>query len=783
MRVEVPLRNKLYSGVVIAVHNQPPEQTARPIVSIIDEEPIVYPEQVRLWEWIAEYYCCTIGEVMAGALPKGLKLVSETCIRLNPYVDLPKFHELSAKENIIVEALGNQQELSIEDIRKILKQITVYPLVKKLLERRTIYIHEELKYSFKPKVVDFIKLSQDVMESEEEQHLALDKVKRSEKQQRVLAYLLDQESLDLEHRKTNIISATETDHGVMRAMQKKSIIDIVKREVSRLNKDYYPNIQPFPELSMAQSAALDDLNQQLKVHNTILLHGITGSGKTRLYLDKIQEVDQAGGQVLFLLPEIALTTQMVHRIRNHFGDKVVFYHSRMSLNERVELWHAVRTGHSIIIGARSSLFLPFKDLRLIIVDEEHDGSYKQQDPSPRYNARDTAIYMGHLMNAKVILGTATPSLETYQNARVGKYGWVSLSERYGKSQLPQIDVIDLSSKEEEIKGNTVLSQSMYKAIEDVLEKKEQVLLFQNRRGFAPTLKCYSCAWHAECINCDVGMTVHQFTHEMRCHYCGYRLPLPKACPSCNNMDLRHIGFGTEKVEEVLVENFPKARVARIDYDSVKSKFSYEQVMDKIHQGHVDIIVGTQMVTKGLDFDNITLVGVLNADALFNFPNFRASERAFQLLTQVSGRAGRREKKSQVLIQTLQVDHTVIQDVIDANFERFANRELSERKDFVYPPFYRVISVELKHKKNQTVITAAYELSNKLKIHLGRRVIGPATPHIARVRNQYVQSIMIKVERNNKAIKRVKDYLTSSRDWLRMKEGLSSVRVNINVDPN
>ena len=619
-----------------------------------------------------------------------------------------------------------------------------------MLDKHLIRIEEELEEKYKEKKQDFVRLTEMYKEDENLLSKALDLISRSEKQTRALLAYIQESKHNDEVAKFLIYKKAEVDQSVIKALEKKGIFQIVKRSVDRIHIPKNLKIDSKP-LTAVQLKVLTSINEMFDSNNRVLLHGITGSGKTKVYIEKIKQTIGEGGQALYLVPEIALTTQMLKRVRSEFDIEIGFYHSRMNIHERVELWQKVKDGLPVVIGARSSLFLPFDQLKLIIIDEEHDNSYKQQDPNPRYNARDAAMYLAQLFKAQVLLGTATPSLESLHNSHSGKYGYVELRSRYGNALLPDIEIVDLRIARQTKSMKNHFSLQLLNEIAVRLEKKEQVILFQNRRGYAPTLKCHQCGWHAECPNCDVSLTVHQYFEELRCHYCNHKTPILQTCPACGNFQLSKMGFGTEKVEVALKDLFPNAKISRMDHDAVRSKMSYEKIIHQMESGRIDILVGTQMITKGLDFDHVTLVGILNADALFMFPDFRATEKAFHLLTQVSGRAGRKEKAGKVLIQTSNPEHPVIVDVINGAFKHFADRELSERKHFSYPPYVRIISVTIKHKVKKTVAKAALKFVSELKKHLGRRVLGPTVPYIGKVRNMYIQQVMIKLENSPKTL--------------------------------
>ncbi len=781
-RVEVPLKNKLYSALVIELHSSHDgDYKPRKIISVIDQEPIIDHHQYKLWKWISQYYCCTIGEVMNIALPSGLKLSSETKIYINSEQDLSAF-ELTDEEYLVAEAVGIQNELSIDEVRSILDKKTVYPVIRKLIDKEVAYIKEELKQIYKPKTIGVVRLAEKYIEDKNLLTDVLDQLKRTEKQTKAILaiYQLSKKLTDIP--KTEIYSLSSSNSAVLNALEKKGIIVQDSIEVSRLSTGNSTKNHELSPLSDHQADALVSIKDKFESCDNVLLYGVTGSGKTRVYIELIKEQLSKGKQVLYLLPEIALTTQIVERLKNVFGNDIGVYHSKMGNAQRVELWKAAKNEKPIIVGARSSMFLPFTNLGLVIIDEEHDPSYKQKDPSPRYQGRDVAVVMAKLYQSKVVLGTATPSLESFTNVKNGKYEMVQMQERFGDLALPEIQLIDLKQQYKKNKIKLGFSLELRDAIKATLELGEQVMIFQNRRGYAPTLSCEVCGWHSECTNCDISLTVHKYFDELRCHYCGLRKKMINSCPACGSPNPKQKGTGTEKIELDLREMFPEARIARMDFDTTKSRSSYENIISNFANGKVNVLVGTQMITKGLDFDNLGLVGILNADMSLQFPDFRSGERAFQLFTQVSGRAGRKHKQGKVIIQTFQPTHPVIMETIDGNFDRFYIRETNERKKFIYPPFYRLIDITLKHKDPKTVLNAAHYFKKMLAAKLGNRIIGPSQPGVARLRGLYLQKILIKIEKDPKVITKVKNYLLDVRDNAKNAPGIKSVRVNIDVDP-
>jgi len=785
VRVEVSLKNKLYSAIVAEIYEDLAlEYKAKPIVAMLDKVPLVTEHQLTLWRWMADYYCCTVGEVMNVAMPSGLKLESETRVVYNGDFD-EHVHELSDDEYLVAEAVSIQNELTILQIQEILNKKTIFPVLRSLLDKKVISIKEELIEKFKPKMASFMTLNEPYISDINRLTEAFDLVTKSEKQTKVLlAFVQLSRNKHFTLPVSDICQLSGTDNSAVQALVKKEIFTVSKQRLSRIfnNGSSNDETEALQSLSYQQIIALDEIRVCLENNQPVLLHGITGSGKTRVYAELIQQNMAAGKQTLYLLPEIALTNHMVERLKTIFGADVLVYHSRMNNQERVEMWNATLMGAKIIIAARSGIFLPFIHLGLVIVDEEHDPSFKQNDPNPRYNARDAAIYMSHHAGADIVLGSATPSLESYANAVNKKYGLVHMADRHGESVLPKIKIVDLKDEHKDKRFKGIFSHELITAIEDALVNKSQVLLFQNRRGYAPTINCHVCGWKADCANCDVHLTVHKAFNELRCHYCGTRSKIPVQCPACGNHDLFEQGFGTEKIEEDIKSLFPTALVARLDMDTAKTKVAFENIIHDFEERRIDILVGTQMITKGLDFGNISLVGVLNADAILRYPDLRANERAFQLLTQVSGRAGRRAIQGQVIIQTYDPSHPVIIETMHHMYDRFFERESAERKAFVYPPYFRMIQIELLHKNAGTCAHAAATYAEMVRKLIGNRIIGPAVPSISRIRGQYIQTITIKMEKDSKVVSKIKQIIMEEREKLRLIPACKSVRVNIDVDP-
>ncbi len=783
VRVEVPFgKNKLYSGLIVGTQAAPaPNQRIKAIFSVLDKEPILAERHWEFWQWLAAYYGCTVGQVMTAALPSNLKLTSETRIMLSPLYD-ENYDGLNNNEFMIAEALSFQEELSLDEVRKILNLKSTYHVIAGLLDKKVIYLKEELKEKFKPKTISCVRLLEPYVSEPEAIEEAFKLCKRSAKQQNaILAYLqLDKKQEFI--RKQDIYNNAGVDSAVVKAIAKKKIWEIYDREVDRTG-GYTGDIIDAHPLTEQQLRALKEIDSSFSEKNVTLLHGVTGSGKTRVYIELIQKAIDRGEQVLYLLPEIALTTQIITRLQKIFGDQIAVYHSRMNNNERVEVWHQVVRGQrKLVLGARSSLFLPFQKLNMIVVDEEHDRSFKQHDPAPRYNGRDGAVYLANLFGAKTLLGTATPSVETFYNAQKGKYALVQMPERIGGLEMPDVVITDAKKEMKQRKLQSHFTTKLLEELKTTLENGAQAILFQNRRGYAPTMRCTTCGWHQECIHCDVSLTYHKFFNNLQCHYCGYSISLPKICPTCGLAELKLQGFGTEKIEDELKIYLPDAKIGRMDLDTVRTKNALGTIINDFEEKRIDILVGTQMVTKGLDFENVGLVGVISADQLLQFPDFRASERGFQLITQVAGRAGRKKKQGKVIVQAMNTTHPVLKEVIEHDYLQFYNREIMERQAFRYPPFARLIKITLKHKKPDVLNHGTKIFADFLRKQLGDRLRGPAVPHPARVRGQYLLDILLKLENNGKLLAQTKAWIQDAVSLLRNERGYSGVRVNVDVDP-
>ncbi|WP_299386077.1 primosomal protein N' [uncultured Lacinutrix sp.] len=783
MRVSVPFgKTKIHTGLVGAIHTNPPlVYEAKEIHQILDETPIVTQKQLELWQWIAKYYMCTVGEVMRAALPNAFILESETLVSRNLKKEI-KDTDLKDDEYLVYEALHHQSTLKIQEISSILDKKNVLPVIKRLIEKEVILLQEEIYDKYKPKYVRYVKLMPEYT-SEIGLHELLNDLSRAEKQRQVVMTLF---SISAKTKKPvkvkELIEESGGSSAIVKTLIDKGVLEEYHIQTDRVQYDGDEN-EETKALNEYQTKALEEIEASFETQNVTLLHGITSSGKTEVYVKLIEQILSEGRQVLYLLPEIALTTQLVVRLQNYFGEQVAVFHSKYSAHERVEVYNQV-LGNSakakIVLGARSSIFLPFNDLGLIIVDEEHEQSFKQFDPAPRYHARDAAIVLAHLHKAKTLLGSATPSLESYNNAIENKYGLVEINRRYNNVQLPDIELVDLAEKYKKKRMKGHFSDRMIEEITEALEEGYQVILFQNRRGYSPIVECNTCGHSPQCTNCDVSLTYHQYRGQLRCHYCGYTSAMLQKCMACGTSSLDTKGFGTEQIETEAKMLFPKANVGRMDLDTTRGKHGYEKIITALEQQEIDILVGTQMLTKGLDFRNVKLVGIMNADNLLNFPDFRAHERSFQLMLQVSGRAGRTQKRGKVLIQTYNPLHRILQQVSTNNYIEMFKEQLQERRDFKYPPFYRLIKVTLKHRDYNKVETASDWYAKSLRQVFKGNVLGPEFPPVSRVRNQYLKNILIKIPQPQ-SLAKTKGAIKKINTTFEAVGAFKGVRVVLNVD--
>lgn len=750
MRVAVPFgKSKIYTGLVLDVHeNAPALYEAKEIHQILDEKPMATEIQINHWLWIADYYMCGIGDVYRGAFPNGLLLESETIISHKPDV-VVNDSELSDDEFLIYEALQHQSSLKVQEIASILNRKNILPILQKLIAKDVVFLEEEIKETYRPKLVRYVRLHSKY-ESNSGLEELLTVLKNANKQKEiVLAYFQISASEKKPITVKKLTDVSNAGSAAVKSLVEKEIFEEYFLQQDRVSFEGKESENKL-SLSEAQENAFKEIKGSFTQKEVCLLHGVTSSGKTEIYIKLIEEYLQTGRQVLYLLPEIALTTQLVSRLRLHFGDKVAVFHSKYSNNERVEVWKQTLENSpkaQIVIGARSALFLPFNDLGLLIVDEEHEQTFKQTDPAPRFHARDAAIVLANFHKAKVLLGSATPSIETYFNAQTYKYGLVTLSERYKNVRLPEVILVDLKDKHFRKRMTGHFSDLLIEEIAEALSLGEQVILFQNRRGYSPIMECLRCGHVPHCQQCDVSLTYHKHKNQLRCHYCGYSIAKPTHCHNCSSIDMTTKGFGTEQIEQELSTLFPKAKTARMDQDTTRGKFGFEKIIDNFKNREIDILVGTQMLAKGLDFENVSLVGIMNADNMLHHPDFRAFERSFQMMTQVAGRAGRSEKQGKAVIQTYNPNHNTIQQVTNHNYIGMYKEQLYDRQIYKYPPYFRIIKLTLKHRDYDKLKEGSMWMYQVLSQNLNMPVLGPEEPAINRIRNEYIRTILIKIPQN------------------------------------
>lgn len=771
---------RYYAAIIVRLHDTPPEAfAAKDLVSILDAKPLLTDLHLDFWNWIADYYLCTLGEVFKAAMPSGLKIESETKIFVNPdfcgQID-------DADEQLIMDYLVRKRSLKVQEAATLIGRKNILPIIKRMAERSIVLLNETLIRKYRPKTETYISLPPCTPEQIDAS------LTRAPKQRELFAsavqYFAERPEEKCIERVKLIAIACSTAQALSALVEKNALI-AEEREVGRLSMDAEPTSER-KELNEYQQKALEQIHEQFEQKDTVLLHGVTSSGKTEIFIHLIDEMLKTGRQVLYLLPEIALTTQIISRLKRIFGAKIGIYHSRFSDSERVEVWHNIVNcekleSFQIVIGVRSALFLPFTNLGLIIVDEEHETSFKQYDPAPRYNARDASMVLARMHGAKLLLGTATPSVETYFNAVSGKYGLVELTRRHKDIALPRINIVNIREAKKKKQMHSHFSQHLLNKIEDRLDKNEQVILFQNRRGFSPYVQCGDCGHIPKCRHCDVSLTYHKFSNTLVCHYCGFTVSISGNCSECNSPVIETQGFGTEKIEDELKILIPRARLQRMDLDTTRAKDAYEVIIGEFELGKIDILIGTQMVTKGLDFANVSLVGILDADTLLNQPDFRAFERSFQMLTQVSGRAGRSGEQGEVLIQTSLPDHQVLADVIENNYQRLYDNEIRERQTYSYPPFTRLIKINIKHRDADKLKASSALLASYLRKVFGGRVLGPEAPLVGRIQNLYIESILIKIERE-RPMSKAKALIMSAIETLARKDMAKGVEYSLDVDP-
>jgi primosomal protein N' (replication factor Y) len=783
MRVAVPFgKSKIYTALVIEIHqNKPTLYEAKEIHQILDEKPIVTEIQIVHWQWISSYYMCAIGDVYRSAMPSALLLEIETIIsqKQDGFIDESL---LSDDEYLVYQALQQQSSLKVQDIMSILNKKNIFPVIQKLMDKNILVIQEEMLETYAPKLIRYVKLHAKY-ETNEGLGELLEVLKNANKQKEiVLSYfqLSASEKKPITVRK--LIETANSTSTIIKALIDKEIFEEYYIQVDRVNFSGKTKEEQL-QLSEAQQTAFEEIKESFVKKEVCLLHGVTSSGKTEIYIKLIEEYSKEEKQILYLLPEIALTTQLVGRLRDYFGNKVAVFHSKYSNNERVEVWQQVLKQSpkaQIVIGARSALFLPFSNLGLVIVDEEHEQTFKQVDPSPRYHARDASIVLANSYNAKVILGSATPSIETYFNAQSGKYGLVEIFERYGNVKMPEIELVDLKDKYFRKKMSGHFSDTLIEEISSALSLGEQVILFQNRRGYSPIIECLTCGHVPQCPQCDVSLTYHKHKNQLRCHYCGYSMAKPTNCHACGSVHLTTKGFGTEQIQQELVELFPNAKIGRMDQDTTRGKFGFEKIIDSFKNREIEILVGTQMLAKGLDFDNVSLVGIMNADNMLYHPDFRAFERSYQMMTQVSGRSGRSEKQGKVIIQTYNPEHNTIQQVVHNNYIGMYKEQLYERQIYKYPPYFKLIKLTLKHRDFDKLKEGSMWLYQVMQQNLTIPVLGPEEPPISRIRNEYIRTIMVKIP-TNQSLQSTKKTIQKILNSFDIVSQYRAIKVSVNVD--
>lgn len=781
-RVEVEFgKRKRYSAVVCKLHNRKPDvYDPKPILTLLDQQPLITKQQLQFWQWMSNYYLANIGDVMNAAIPSALRLSSESKVKLIMETEVD-VNDLTDDEFLLFEALSNHQELGLDEIQLILDKKNIYPILSSLIEQRIIAMKESLQKKYKPKTKAFVRLS-DKFQSENQKKQVLDELDRAPKQSDIaLTYLHLFPNSNEWIEKKKLLQQAKASTAVFAALVEKGFFEEEQQEVERLVSDGDGELNA--SLTQAQNDALQEVQAAFTTNQTCLLHGVTGSGKTHIYIQLIEEQIQQNKQSLYLLPEIALTSQIIKRLKTYFGGKVGIYHSKFSDAERVEIWNKTLDGtYKVVIGARSAVFLPFQNLGLVIVDEEHDSSYKQYDPSPRYNARDAAIWLSHLFSANCLLGSATPSFESYFNAKTNKYKLVQLTERYGNIQLPKIELVNLLKQYIPGKTYQKFSKRLIDELKESLAHKKQAILFRNRRGYSSFVQCKQCAHNIKCDHCDVSLTYHKYKDQLQCHYCGFQQNIPYRCPACGNEELEKIGLGTEQVQEELNVFLPHAKIGRMDLDTTRNKHGHERIIQQFEDKKIDILVGTQMVTKGLHFNDVNLVGILNADAILKFPDFRAQERAFQIMEQVSGRAGRQGKQGLVIVQVRDDNDMVFTFLQQHDYDAFYEAAINDRWQWKYPPFYRLITITIKHKDWKTCQQAAVLFANELRKQTNEIIKGPSEPLVSKVRNYFLREINVTIEKDGQRLLAIKQKIQHTADLVKQKKGHSQLRIVLDVDP-
>ncbi len=775
---------KYYTGIIKTIHQRMPDaRSIKPILAVIDDSLVVTGIQLKIWEWMANYYLCGIGDVYKAALPSGLKMESESKLVINP--EFMQADSLTGDEMILYQLVHDRNVASIKEIIQIFGHRNASENIKSLVNKQAMIVQEVINDGYKPKLETFIRLNEKYQDAAHLQE-ALESLNKAPAQKNLfMAYLsIIQEKHQGKYDevlKTELLERAGTTGPTLKSLIEKGYFVSRKKRVNRLFREI-TEVEPLKKLTDSQSAALEQIRKSFSEGKVTLLHGITSSGKTEIYIHLIHEQLIKNRQVLYLLPEIALTSQIISRLRKVFGNQVVIYHSRFTDNERVETYNRVKDEQALLVlGVRSSVFLPFRSLGLVIVDEEHENTYKQFDPAPRYHARDASIILAGLHQAKVLLGSATPSLESYYNVLTDKYSLVSLFTRYQGIQLPEVKIADLFRARKRKQMVSLFAPELYNAIQEALNNQEQVILFQNRRGFSPFIECLDCNYIPHCKHCDVTLTYHKKINRLICHYCGFSRNTPAQCPACSSTKIETRGFGTEKIADEIQLIFSDAKIARMDLDTTRKKDAYENIITAFEDHKIDILIGTQMITKGLDFDKVSLVGILNADNMFNFPDFRAFERSYQLISQVSGRAGRKKKQGRVVIQTSNPDHPVIQHVLKDDFEKMVQEQMAERRQFKYPPFVRLIKIVVKHKDSGQLKEVSNALVRRLNIDFRGSILGPQSPLVGRMKNWYLMHIFIKLKKDEELPEK-KERLRKLIDSFLSEKGRSSTQIYADVDP-
>lgn len=773
-------KRKIYTGIILQIHeNKPPDHQAKYILSVMDNVPLFSDEHLRFWKWIADYYMCTLGEVMNAAVPPGLKLESQSRVVLRH--DAPTEIVLDALEIPIVTKLKEVGALTIDEVDKITHRKNSFKYIQSLYEKGIITIEEDIQERYTPKAVNFIRLA-DGLGQEQAMKEAYDDLERAAPVQLSLLMrlqMVDPDRVGVE--RPEFLKEYGFSSAPLKGLMDKGYVLQERREVDRII--YEGQAEPSDhELTNDQQQCLIDVEHGFKLEKPVLLHGITSSGKTHVYIELIRKALDQGGQVLYLLPEISLTTQLIRRIQAFFGEQVMVNHSRFNENERMEIWEKVRDGSCrVLMAPRSGIFMPFTDLKLIIVDEEHETTYKQMEPSPRYHARDASIVLAKIFHANIVLGSATPSVETYFNSKGIKYHLTEMKQRFSGVNLPEFTVVDMGEERRNKRNKGVFSSILLDRLNHILAEKEQAILFQNRKGYVPITECTECSWSPSCVHCDITLTYYRGEDRLRCHFCGYSTPPVTQCAACGSTSLQMSGYGTERIEAELQLHFPDARIHRLDQETARKKSALEHIVSAFEKREIDVLIGTQMIAKGLDFDNLRLVGIVDADHALNFPDFRAFERSFQLFTQVAGRAGRRKQKGEVIIQTNQPAHRIIQTVTDHDYDTFYAAEIADRKRYNYPPYTRLVRVTLKHRERSIVQRTAGQLAYLLKTQMDDHVLGPQEPYVSRIRNQYIQIILIKID-PSLPLSPTKKFILGCVHQIKGQKAHASVRILCDADP-